>query len=110
MKIAVAATKRYLTDFIVAELKKRGRRRCFGPLGRRCLDAVERLGRRWRRMKRMRACCSCYTGTGASMTAKVPGIRAALCGDAATARAPLVERRQCAGDEPAPHPRSEARF
>jgi len=29
----------------------------------------------------------CYTGTGASMAAnKVPGIRAALCGDAETAR------------------------
>ena len=42
------------------------------------------------------AVVACWTGTGASIAAnKVPGIRAALCGDAETAvRRPQVERRQ----------------
>ena len=45
----------------------------------------------------------CWTGTGASIAAnKVPGIRAALCPDAATAEgARQLERRQRAGDQPA---------
>ena len=54
----------------------------------------------------------CWTGTGASIAAnKVAGVRAALCTDAATAAgARHVERRQRAGDGPAPHqPRGRAR-
>ena len=47
----------------------------------------------------------CWTGTGASIAAnKVPGVRAALCTDAATAAgARTLERRQRARDGPAAH-------
>ena len=54
----------------------------------------------------------CWTGTGASIAAnKVPGVRAALCADAADrGRGAEVERRERAGDEPAAHePRGRAR-
>ena len=49
------------------------------------------------------AIVACWTGTGASIAAnKVPGIRAALCGDAPTADGrPALERRQRARPQPA---------
>ena len=92
MKIAVASDeKTALTDFIVAELEKRGHQvLLFGPLKGEALPwtlASEQLALAVAKGKADEGVLFCYTGTGASMTAnKGPGIRAALCGDAATAR------------------------
>lgn len=92
MKIAVASDeKTVLTDFIVAELEKRGHEVIpFGPLKGDPLPwtlASEQLALAVAEGQADEGVLFCYTGTGASMAAnKVPGIRAALCADAATAR------------------------
>ena len=92
MKIAVASDeKTYLTDFVVSELEKRGHEVVlFGPLDGRDLPwtlASEALGNAVAGEEADQGVLFCYTGTGASMAAnKIPGIRAALCGDAETAR------------------------
>jgi ribose 5-phosphate isomerase B len=92
MKIAVASDeKTYLTDFVIAELEKRGHQVIlFGPLVDENLPwtlASERLADSVARGEAEQGVLFCYTGTGASIAAnKVPGIRAALCADAETAR------------------------
>lgn len=92
MRIALGADERtHLTDLLEAELRERGHRvSVHGP------PAGEGLG--WAEVARAvaelvaigaaeQAVLCCWTGTGVAMMAnKVPGIRAALCADAETAR------------------------
>ena len=92
MKIAVGTDERtHLTDFVVEELKRRGHQVEFvGPI----IDETYP----WPEVARTVAekvaggladqgVLFCWTGTGVSIAAnKVPGVRAALCGDAETAR------------------------
>jgi ribose 5-phosphate isomerase B len=93
MKIAVAADERTgVAKAVVDELRKRGHE----PLPHGALAEGERDGWAWASEAAARdvaegraeqAVVCCWTGTGASIAAnKVPGIRAALCGDAETAR------------------------
>lgn len=92
MKIAVASDeKTHLTDFVIAELQKRGHELIlFGPLAGENLPwtyASEKLALAVARGEAEQGVLFCYTGTGSSMVAnKVRGIRAALCDDAETAR------------------------
>src|SRR3982751_5906611 len=93
MRIAVAADERTgVADAVVEELRKRGHE----PLVHGALSDAERDGWAWASEAAAREVAGgdaeqgivcCWTGTGASIAAnKVPGIRAALCGDAETAR------------------------
>jgi ribose 5-phosphate isomerase B len=92
VKIAVASDeKTLLTDFVVEELRQRGHEvLLFGPLVDDDLPwtlASEKLADSVARGQAEEGVLFCYTGTGASIAAnKVPGIRAALCRDAETAR------------------------
>ena len=92
MKIAVASDeKTQLTDFVVEQLQQRGHEvALFGPLAGDDLPwtlASEKLAVSVASGAADEGVLFCYTGTGASIAAnKVPGIRAALCGDAQTAR------------------------
>jgi len=92
MKIAVASDeKTHLTDFVVSDLQERGHEVILlGPLAGENLPwtlASEKLAETVAKQEADEGVLFCYTGTGASMAAnKVPGIRAALCGDAQTAR------------------------
>src|SRR4051812_3306622 len=92
MRIAVAADERTgVADALVAELRRRGHE----PLLHGALSEDERDDWAWASEAAARdvvqgraeqAVVCCWTGTGASIAAnKVPGIRAALCADAATA-------------------------
>jgi ribose 5-phosphate isomerase B len=92
MKIAVSTDERtHLVDTIVEELEKRGHEvEYFGPKpGKEAdwpdvtLQAVERVVGG----QAEEAIVMCWTGTGCTIAAnKVPGIRAALCHDAETAK------------------------
>ncbi|MEX0785912.1 MAG: RpiB/LacA/LacB family sugar-phosphate isomerase [Dehalococcoidia bacterium] len=92
MKIALGADERtHLTDFLVEELARRGHDvELVGPPAGEKLqwaDVAERVGRRVATGEREQGVLCCWTGTGVSMAAnKVAGVRAALCGDAETAR------------------------
>ena len=92
MKIAVASDeKTQLTDFVIDDLKERGYDVVLlGPLADEALPwtlASEKLADAVAGGEADEGVLFCYTGTGASMAAnKVPGIRAALCGDAQTAK------------------------
>lgn len=92
MKIAIASDeKTYLTDFVIEDLKARGHEPIlFGPLADDALPwtlASEKLADAVANGEANEGVLFCYTGTGASIAAnKVPGIRAALCGDAQTAQ------------------------
>jgi ribose 5-phosphate isomerase B len=92
MKIAVASDeKTQLTDFVIDDLKERGHDVVLlGPLADEALPwtlASEKLADVVAGGEADEGVLFCYTGTGASMAAnKVPGIRAALCGDAQTAK------------------------
>ena len=92
MRIAVAADERVgVADAIVEELRRRGHQ----PIAHGALAEGERPDWAWASEAAARdvaegradaAVVCCWTGTGASIAAnKVPGIRAALCGDAQTA-------------------------
>jgi len=92
MRIAVAADERVgIADAVVEELRKRGH----DVLIHGALSDSERDDWAWASEAAARdvadgraeqAVVCCWTGTGASIAAnKVEGIRAALCGDAATA-------------------------
>jgi ribose 5-phosphate isomerase B len=92
MRIAVAADERVgVAEAVVDELRKRGHE----PIGHGALSDAERDDWAWASEAAARdvaegraeqAVVCCWTGTGASIAAnKVPGIRAALCGDAQTA-------------------------
>lgn len=96
MKIAVSTDERnHLVDFLLEELKRRGHEvEYFGPEAGEdaewpdvTLEAVDRV----RTGLADEAIVMCWTGTGCSIVAnKVPGIRAALCHDAETARGARV--------------------
>ncbi len=96
MRIAVSTDERtHLVDVLLAELQRRGHEVLyFGPepgqeadwpeVTRQAAEAVARG-------EADEAVVMCWTGTGASIAAnKVPGIRAALCHDAETARGARV--------------------
>lgn len=93
MKIAISTDEHtHLVDFIIEELKKRGHEVAyFGPKAGEAsvdwpdvtLQAVNQVSGK----QADEAIVMCWTGTGCSIVAnKIPGIRAALCGDAETAR------------------------
>ena len=93
MKISVAADERTgVADAVVEELRRRGHE----PIVHGALNDGERDDWAWASEAAARdvadgradqAVVCCWTGTGASIAAnKVGGIRAALCGDAETAR------------------------
>jgi len=92
MKIAVAADERVgVAEALIDQLRKRGH----DPIPHGALAEDERDDWAWASEAAARdvaegraeqAVVCCWTGTGASIAAnKVPGIRAALCGDAPTA-------------------------
>jgi ribose 5-phosphate isomerase B len=92
MRIAIAADERTgVADAVVEEVRRRGHE----PLLHGALSESERDDWAWaseaaaRDVAEGRAAqgiVCCWTGTGASIAAnKVPGVRAALCGDAPTA-------------------------
>jgi ribose 5-phosphate isomerase B len=92
MRIAVAADERTgIAEAVVEELRRRGHE----PVLHGALSNSERDDWAWASEAAARdvaggradqAVVCCWTGTGASIAAnKVPGIRAALCGDGPTA-------------------------
>jgi ribose 5-phosphate isomerase B len=92
MRIAVAADERTgVASVLVDELRQRGHE----PIAHGALADGERADWAWASERAARdvaegradqAIVCCWTGTGASIAAnKVAGVRAALCGDAATA-------------------------
>ena len=92
MRIAVASDERAgVAEAVVEELRRRGHE----PVAHGALADGERPDWAWASEAAARdvaegradqAVVCCWTGTGASIAAnKVPGIRAALCGDAETA-------------------------
>jgi ribose 5-phosphate isomerase B len=92
MRIAVAADERVgVAEALVEQLRRRGHE----PLVHGALSDAERDDWAWASEAAARdvaakradqAIVCCWTGTGASIAAnKVRGVRAALCGDAATA-------------------------
>jgi ribose 5-phosphate isomerase B len=92
MRISVAADERVgVANAVVAELRRRGHE----PMPHGALSDAERDDWAWASEAAARdvaegraeqAIVCCWTGTGASIAAnKVPGIRAALCGDGPTA-------------------------
>ena len=93
MRISVGSDERNeTTDAVVEELRKRGHE----PLAHGALADGERDDWAWASEAAARDVAEgraeqgvvcCWTGTGASIAAnKVEGVRAALCGDAETAR------------------------
>ena len=93
MRIAVASDERAgVAAALLDELRRRGHE----PIAHGALSAGERDDWAWASEAAARdvadgraeqAIVCCWTGTGASIAAnKVPGVRAALCGDAETAR------------------------
>ncbi|HLB63467.1 MAG TPA: RpiB/LacA/LacB family sugar-phosphate isomerase [Anaerolineales bacterium] len=92
MRIAVGSDeKTALTDVIVEELKRRGHELSLvGPLAgeKKAWPAVARkVAEAVAEGRAEEGVLFCWTGTGVSLAAnKVPGIRAALCDDAETAR------------------------
>ena len=92
MRIAVSSDERTgVAETVVEELRRRGHE----PVAHGALADGDRPDWAWASEAAARdvadgradqAVVCCWTGTGASIAAnKVPGIRAALCGDAATA-------------------------
>ena len=93
MRIAVGSDERtHLTDGVVQELESRGHQvelcGALGPGGPHLWPKVaEAVAERVASGRSQQGVLFCWTGTGVSLAAnKVPGIRAALCRDAETAR------------------------
>jgi ribose 5-phosphate isomerase B len=92
MNIVVGSDERtHLTDAVVQELKRRGHEvELVGPLKGESIDwprVAERVAECVAQGQADEGILFCWTGTGVSMAAnKVPGIRAALCHDAETAK------------------------
>jgi len=92
MRIALGADeKTSLTEFLQADLERRGHDvTVMGPpAGERTewVDVAHTLASQVADVVFEQGVLCCWTGTGVSIVAnKVPGIRAALCGDAETAR------------------------
>src|ERR687894_2736803 len=93
MRIGVAADERGgVAGVLLDELRRRGHE----PVAHGALSDAERDDWAWASEEAARDVAEgraeqgvvcCWTGTGASIAAnKVPGVRAALCGDAETAR------------------------
>jgi ribose 5-phosphate isomerase B len=93
MRVSVAADERTgVAEAVVEELRRRGH----DPLVHGALSDSERDDWAWASEAAAREVAAgtaeqgivcCWTGTGASIAAnKVPGVRAALCADAETAR------------------------
>ena len=92
LKLAIGSDeKTSLTDFVVDELRKKGHQlSLFGPLMGEPMgwpDVGERVALEVSQNRADQAVVFCWTGTGVTIAAnKVPGVRAALCGDAETAK------------------------
>ncbi len=92
LRIALGSDERsHVTDFVAEELRRRGFEvELFGPLkGERLAwtEVAQGVAERVAEGAADQGVLFCWTGTGVSMAAnKVPGVRAALCGDAETAR------------------------
>lgn len=92
MKLAIGSDERtHLTDLVLEEVKKRGHEvELFGPLAGEqeyWPEVARQVAEQVAAGAADEAILFCWTGTGISLAAnKVPGIRAALCGDAETAR------------------------
>ena len=92
MKLIVGSDERtHMTDTLVEELHKRGHElELIGPLADEGLQWPEvgrAVGEAVAAGRAEQGIVCCWTGTGVSIAAnKVPGIRAALCADAETAR------------------------
>ena len=92
MRIAVGSDERtHVTDAVVEELRGRGHQvDTLGPLSGEPLqwaDVAREVAERVARGESDQGVLFCWTGTGVSIAAnKVPGVRAALCHDAETAR------------------------
>ncbi|MEX1000110.1 MAG: RpiB/LacA/LacB family sugar-phosphate isomerase [Thermodesulfobacteriota bacterium] len=92
MNIAVGSDERtHLTDFVIDELKARGiEPELYGPLAEDNIgwtEVAQRVAEKVKDGSCDQGILFCWTGTGVSIAAnKVPGIRAALCGDAQTAQ------------------------
>jgi ribose 5-phosphate isomerase B len=92
MKVALGSDERtHVTGFVEEELRRLGHDvEVVGPPAGEELqwaDVAERVARRVASGEAEQGVLFCWTGTGVSIAAnKVPGVRAALCGDAETAR------------------------
>lgn len=92
MKLAVGSDeKSHLTDAVVGELEKRGHAvALYGPLrdeSSNWTQVAQAVAEQVAEGAADEGILFCWTGTGVSLAAnKVPGIRAALCHDAETAR------------------------
>jgi ribose 5-phosphate isomerase B len=92
MKIAIGSDERtHLTDTVIEAVKERGHDvTLFGPLAGQdeyWPAVAQETAETVTSGKADEAILFCWTGTGISLAAnKVPGIRAALCGDAETAK------------------------
>jgi len=91
LRIALGSDERSpLTEFVEAEMRRRGHDvELFGPPAgdpSPWPDVAEAVAERVAQGKADEGVLFCWTGTGVSIAAnKVPGVRAALCADAATA-------------------------
>jgi len=92
LKLAVGSDeKTVLTDFVIEELKRRGHAVTLsGPLKGEAMgwpDVGEKVGLEVSNRRVDQGILFCWTGTGVTIAAnKVPGVRAALCWDAETAK------------------------
>jgi ribose 5-phosphate isomerase B len=92
MKVAIGSDERtHLTDVVVEEVRKRGHEiELYGPLAgepEQWPAVAAQVAESVAAGRADEGILFCWTGTGISMAAnKVPGIRAALSADAATAR------------------------
>ena len=92
MRVAVGSDERMpLADAVVAALREKGHEvELVGPLAggdQEWAEVGAEVGRRVASGDADQGVLFCWTGTGVSMAAnKVHGVRAALCGDAETAR------------------------
>jgi ribose 5-phosphate isomerase B len=92
LRIALGSDERsHLTEFVEEDLRRRGHDvQLFGPPNGDSgtwPDVAEAVARRVANREVDEGVLFCWTGTGVSIAAnKVPGVRAALCGDAETAR------------------------
>jgi ribose 5-phosphate isomerase B len=92
MKLAIGSDEQtHLTDVVIEEVKKRGHSvDPYGPLAGRAgywPEVAREVAEEVAAGRAEEAILFCWTGTGISLAAnKVPGVRAALCADAETAR------------------------
>jgi ribose 5-phosphate isomerase B len=92
MKVAIGSDERtHVTDAVVEAIRQRGHEiTLFGPLAGDTADwpqVARQVAERVASGTADEGVLFCWTGTGVSLAAnKVPGIRAALCDDAETAR------------------------